>query len=262
MAATAVTSPADIHTAMLNSTPPTASDTSNYHSIPILQNEIAGLHILSTSFTGTHICPPLPADESAVVRLFLFYRGSGSIENGGVRYDVDDMALLVTDTTTPLHITAVTSPLLSIQLHWQLTLADPPAALPSLPYYQPYSTARTYTEAIKSPRTTSRTLLPPGVVPRLAMGSVRSEGPDSVAPHVHAMLEQLFVGVRGCDCVVECDGVGVQLVEGEVLHIPLGSMHGVRVAEGKLMEYVWMDFFLNQADGDRWIATMHKDDPV
>ena len=270
MAATAINevkSPSDyIHTAMLESPiTSTSPPTTTYHTNPILHNEIQHLTIHATTFIGgPTVLQPL-AQQSDVVRLFFFYRGSVSIENAGKKYSVDDMALFIAHPVQPVTVTSTSSTLNAIELHWQLTPADTastPDLTTSLPYLQPYTTARTYKEAIKSPKTTSRTLLPPGLVPRLAIGSVQTTGPDAVAAHRHPMLEQLFMGVRGCECVVECDGLGVGLVEGEVLHIPLGSMHGVRVEEGKLLEYLWFDFFLNQADGDQWIATMHKDDPV
>jgi hypothetical protein len=44
-----------------------------------------------------------------------------------------------------------------------------------------------------------------------------------------------------------------------VLHIPLGSEHGVWVEQGKLMHYLWIDMFLTK-QGTQWIADMHKDD--
>ena len=264
MAATTARPPFDfIHTATLDNPATEAAlgtTSAPFTTHPILPNEIAHLDVFASTFhSAPHTVHPLP-DPSAVARLFLFYRGSGAVECGGQRYAVDDMALLVAHPTSPLLVTAVTAPLAAVELHWRLTGDE---ALPaSLPYFQAYATARTYKEAIKSPRTTSRTLLPAGLIPRLAMGSVQTEGPDAVAAHRHPMLEQLFVGVRGCDCVVECDGLGVGMLEGEVVHIPLGSEHGVRVEAGKLLEYIWMDFFLNQQDGDRWISTMHTDDPV
>ena len=267
MAAATVTSPSDyIHTAMLQSPAnvPPASSNSTYPCHRILANEIKGLDTFAATFTATHTIQPLPQPDA--IRLFFFYRGSGSVTadtDHNTQCTIDDMALFVPHPSHTLTITTTSPALLALELHWHLTSADGTAAAKlALPYMQPYSTARTYKEAIKSPRTTSRTLLPPGTIPRLAIGSVQTIGPDRVAAHSHPMLEQLFMGVRGCDCVVECDGVGVGLVEGEVLHIPLGSMHGVVVSEGRLLEYLWFDFFLNQEDGDRWIATMHTDDPV
>ena len=263
MAAAIVSSPSDyIHTAML------ATDTVNTSNPAILRkqvlhNEIHGLDIHATTLSDLLTVQPLP-QHADVVRLLFFYRGSGSVEHAGKQYNIDDMALFITHPAHPLTVTSITSTLHALELHWHLTPVEVatfnPAA--SLPYIQPYATARTYKEAIKSEKTTSRTLLPPGLIPRLAIGSVQTEGPDAVTAHQHPMLEQLFMGVRGCDCIVECDGIAAPLLEGEVLHIPLGSMHGVRVEAGKLLEYLWFDAFLNQEDGDRWIATMHKDDPV
>jgi quercetin dioxygenase-like cupin family protein len=99
----------------------------------------------------------------------------------------------------------------------------------------------TYGEAIKSAKTTSRTLLPKDVVPRMSIGTVETIGPDKVAPHAHPMLEQFFLGLEGNDIVVHADGAQTALGANTLLHIPLGSSHGAEVAEGKKLHYVWMD---------------------
>ena len=124
------------------------------------------------------------------------------------------------------------------------------------PYVRKFSECPTYGEAIKSAKTTSRTLLPKDVVPRMSIGTVETAGPDRVAPHAHPMLEQFFLGLEGNDIVVHADGGQTALGAYELLHIPLGSSHGAEVAEGKKLHYVWMDFFRDR-EGLRWLET-HK----
>ncbi len=63
-------------------------------------------------------------------------------------------------------------------------------------YLKVFDECTPYGEAIKSARTVSRTLLPGGIVPRMAIGSVEAAGPDRVAPHRHPMLEQYFLTRR------------------------------------------------------------------
>ena len=47
--------------------------------------------------------------------------------------------------------------------------------------------------------------------------------------------------------------------ERQLLHIPLGSNHGVEVHEGKTLRYIWIDLFKHQK-GMEWIAQEHVHD--
>ncbi|MFK7813404.1 MAG: hypothetical protein AB8B59_13005, partial [Maribacter sp.] len=51
-------------------------------------------------------------------------------------------------------------------------------------------------------------------------------------------------------------GASAELKAYSLLHIPLGSSHGVTVEENKKMNYMWMDFFLTR-EGQEWLKT-HK----
>ena len=129
------------------------------------------------------------------------------------------------------------------------------------PYVRKFSECPTYGEAIKSAKTTSRTLLPKDIVPRMSIGTVETAGPDRVAPHAHPMLEQFFLGLDGNDIVVHADGGQTALGANELVHIPLGSSHGAEVAEGKKLHYVWMDFFRDR-EGLRWLETHKPNEPA
>jgi quercetin dioxygenase-like cupin family protein/mannose-6-phosphate isomerase-like protein (cupin superfamily) len=124
------------------------------------------------------------------------------------------------------------------------------------PWIKKFSDCKPYGEAIKSAKTVSRTLLPENIVPRMAIGTVETTGPDRVGIHRHAMLEQLFLGLKGNDITVLADASRANLKEFSILHIPLGSNHGAEVADGKKLYYVWMDFFATKA-GQEWLK-MHK----
>jgi mannose-6-phosphate isomerase-like protein (cupin superfamily) len=129
------------------------------------------------------------------------------------------------------------------------------------PYVRKFSECPTYGEAIKSAKTTSRTLLPKDVVPRMSIGTVETAGPARVAPHAHPMLEQFFLGLDGNDIVVHADGGQTPLGANELVHIPLGSSHGAEVAEGRKLHYVWMDFFRDR-EGLRWLETHKPNEPA
>lgn len=124
------------------------------------------------------------------------------------------------------------------------------------PHVKNFRECVAYSEAIKSPKTVSRTLLPENYVPRMAMGTVETTGPDTVGAHRHPMLEQLFLGLRGNDITVTAGDASANLTSFAILHIPLGSNHGAQVNAGKKLHYVWMDFFMAK-EGQEWLK-MHK----
>ncbi|MBF4985871.1 cupin domain-containing protein, partial [Nonlabens mediterrranea] len=121
-------------------------------------------------------------------------------------------------------------------------------------YYAKFTDCKSYTEPIKSPNTVSRTILPNQYIPRIAMGTVQTTGPDRVGAHEHPMLEQLFLGLSDNNCTVYADDAQVDFPEYSVLHIPLGSSHSVSVEKDEVMYYVWMDFFRDKK-GEEWLKT-------
>jgi quercetin dioxygenase-like cupin family protein len=126
------------------------------------------------------------------------------------------------------------------------------AHAPRAVYLKTFAECAPYAEAIKSAKTVSRTLLPRDIVPRMAIGTVETTGPDKVAPHRHPMLEQYFLGLESNDITVVADGIRVPLKAHELFHIPLGSNHGAEVESGRKLHYVWMDFFQNR-EGLEWL---------
>ena len=126
-------------------------------------------------------------------------------------------------------------------------------------YFAKFTDCQSYTEAIKSPNTVSRTILSNEYIPRVAMGTVQTKGPDKVAAHEHPMLEQLFLGLSKNNCIVYADEDKVDFPQYSVVHVPLGSRHSISVEKDQIMYYVWMDFFLDKK-GEDWLQT-HKVDP-
>lgn len=126
-------------------------------------------------------------------------------------------------------------------------------------YCKPIIECPIYTEDIKSSKTVSRMILAEEMVPRFCMGSVETEGPDEVAEHDHPMLEQLFLGLKDCNCICIADGEEFLLTENTLVHIPLGSHHSVKVREGDKLAYIWLDFFLS-LEGQKYMSEQHKMD--
>ena len=208
-----------------------------------------------------------PPTSPSVIRILFFASGEGVVTTANKEFKLNESAVLALPPGAHVAATpAAGSTLTILEFLWHLR-ADEAAALAcsetaatSLPHWQPYESARTYREAIKSEKTTSRTLVPVNVVPRFSMGSVETTGPDAVGAHSHPMLEQLFFGLPGSEQIVTADDASCVLRGLELLHIPLGSNHGVRVNEGKKLHYLWLDFFFDQS-GTSWITTMHVDNP-
>lgn len=119
------------------------------------------------------------------------------------------------------------------------------------PYVQEYAASVQYRDKNKSDKTISREMVRQRIVPGFCMGSVESYGRDKVAQHPHPMLDQFFFSFPENDADVLIDDFRVPMKGDTLLHIPLGSNHGVEVAEGRHMHYIWIDFFLGQAGLDR-----------
>lgn len=195
-------------------------------------------------------------------RVYIFFAGSGSIEDGDTTFDISEIAFFAPRHNTPFAMHAADSPLQFLELVVELSpedRAELDANAGTFPIFLPYSRCKTYRERIKSEKTTSRTLLAEYTFPRLCIGSVETTGDDRVAPHRHPMLEQFFFGLKDNDCVVTADDAELAFKEGVLLHIPLGSEHGVSVASPKKLHYIWIDLF-REREGMEWITQEHIPD--
>ena len=126
-------------------------------------------------------------------------------------------------------------------------------------FIKPLSECPTYSENIKSDKAINRMIIPEGSVPRFCMGSVETDGPDSVDSHEHPMLDQLFLGLKNCNCTCYANKEQVFLMENLILHVPLGSMHSISVTDGDKLFYIWLDFFLT-IEGQKYMADQHQMD--
>jgi len=191
--------------------------------------------------------------EEKKLRILLFISGEGSIVEGDLRIQINEPGLFVSDVLREFALEGGQRNLLYLEILMSLSeqdLADLNRVADSLPYHKANSECRQYHESIKSKHTISRMILPENIVPRLCIGSVRTTGPDEVATHTHPMLEQLFLGLRGNDVTVFADHEEARFIENDLLHIPLGSSHGVKVEHGKVLHYLWVDLFTHRSEMD------------
>jgi hypothetical protein len=236
----------------------------NLYCKSILDNEIKGIQVEHLALTG----------ESAIIdnanegyqTIYLFVKGKGTVRAANKSYEIVPETILLPNVVKAITIkTAVKDTLHFVKISSKLTAQDLielkqfPAINTQNVYYAKFTDCKAYTEPIKSPNTISRTILPNKIIPRIAMGTVQTKGPDKVGAHAHPMLEQLFLGLSKNNCVVYADDAKVAFPEYSMLHIPLGSSHSVSVDKDDVLYYVWMDFFLD-SKGEEWLKTHNVKD--
>jgi hypothetical protein len=185
------------------------------------------------------------------------FSGAGTVESSSARHSFSDLAAFVSRANVPVVLSATSRWLEYLEIRLERAEAEWEAIRDRSDFFVLYSECPTYGEAIKSASTTSRTIIPPDIVPRFCMGSVETRGPDEVGAHTHPILEQLFWGLPGNDCVVTADEEAAAFEERMLLHVPRGSRHGVSVHEGKRLHYLWMDFF-RAAEDVAYIHQQHR----
>jgi len=230
-----------------------------HYSKSIFDRQIKGIHIEHVVISPDNTF--MDYAQAGIKSLYLFFKGRGSIIIADNTYDAIPESILLpnnlnqftihTNKNDSLHYLKISSQLSTEDL---MDIKEFPKANTQQLYYTTFDNCQSYTEPIKSPNTISRTILPNKYIPRIAMGTVKTKGPDKVGKHKHPMLEQLFLGLSENNCTVYADGATQTLTEYSLLHIPLGSTHSVEVAEGQTLYYVWMDFFLNK-EGEQWLET-------
>jgi hypothetical protein len=227
----------------------------------ILPKSIPGVTTKSVSLVGPTTWTQNQAGDENYILLFL--DGQGTLLANQQTYEIDGETIARAPMGWKLQVLVNAGKVLNfLSIRKEITAEDKTeiAKYPAnnaAPWVKRYSECIPYNEAIKSAKTISRTLLPKNYVPRVALGTVQTTGPDKVGLHEHPMLEQLFLGLRGNDIIVHANEANAALGEFHLMVIPHASMHGASVVEGKNLHYVWMDFF-NDTAGQAWLDN-HKD---
>lgn len=230
-----------------------------HYSRTILENEINGIHVEHVAITDKSAINDYPIVDYKTI--YLFVKGNGNATAQNNTYEIVPETILLPNAAEQISIkTAKNDTLHYLKISSKLTeqdlldLEEFPSENTQQVYYAKFTDCESYTEPIKSPNTTSRTILPNKIIPRIAMGTVQTKGPDAVGAHKHPMLEQLFLGLTKNKAVVYADDAKIDFPQYSVLHIPLGSSHSVTVNENDVLYYVWMDFFLDKK-GEEWLKT-------
>ena len=126
-----------------------------------------------------------------------------------------------------------------------------------LPILLEYDNLHKYTEDCKSEKTISRMIFNDGDIPRLTLGSVEVEGPDSVLAHCHPEVDQFFFSLPENNAFINVDGDDNKFSGCSIVHIPLGSTHSVRVCNGSKLHYLWCDYLIDEKSSE-YIRSAHK----
>lgn len=227
----------------------------------LLVNEIAETEIEHVALTG-------PISETVAVsnehvNMYIFMKGKGTLKADTNKYALVPESIAIPSVYDSIVFDVPEGEVLHYILFKRLISESDKIDFASYPeenrydvFFTEFAACEAYTEKIKSPNTTSRIVLPQDIMPRLALGTVEAPGPDAVGAHEHPMLDQLFLGLAGNDITVHADDNSKAFGEFELLHIPIGSSHGVTVEANKKMYYMWMDFFMTK-EGQEWLKT-HK----
>lgn len=182
------------------------------------------------------------------VKILLFTNGSGLIEGGGKSFLINEMSVFIPGFNVNYTIQSKEKNLECLEIHLELKKEEMDEIRKNKnfdPFFLEYSKCKMYKEAIKSDKTINRMLIDEKHIPRFCMGSVETTGKDMVERHEHTMLDQFFFGLPGNSCIVSANEAEIEFGENTLLHIPLASMHGIKVEEGKYLHYIWMDFFIS-----------------
>lgn len=239
------------------------NENTQHYSKSILENEIKGIHVEHIVISGTK--PRQEISKHGFKTIYLFVKGTGDVVADNTSYDIAAESIFLPNAAGHVSIKPANDGTLhylkiscELSAQDQKNIKDLPTENIQSVYYAKFSDCQSYSEPIKSPNTVSRTILSNEYIPRVAMGTVQTNGPDKVAAHKHPMLEQLFLGLSGNQCIVYADDDKVDFPPFSLLHIPLGSSHSVSVDKDKIMYYVWMDFFLDKS-GEQWLKTHNVD---
>lgn len=192
--------------------------------------------------------------------ILVLIKGDADFETDAKKYNYNERVTFVPSCEKDCVVSANTD-LAILEICWDVAPEDKNLLeeyKTQFPVIEPYLASIQYVDPNKSEKTISRMMIPHRIIPRFAIGSVESYGYDYVKPHSHPMLDQFFFSFPENDMDVLIDGEHIPMLGNEIIHIPLGSDHGVEVVEGKHMHYMWIDFLPDNELGLKRLDDRHK----
>ena len=222
----------------------------------MLPGEIHGASVFYHRLTGGQRAQFAGTDRYCAI--FFLLEGSAGFEADGKSWRYDERAVFADDPKRDVAVTAV-SDCAFLEIRWNMSAADLRElsnSAASLPFTQKYLDAIQYREQFKSAKTISRAIIPQRIFPRFAMGSVETHDADQVGSHAHPLLDQFFFSFPENQMTVLIDDVRLPYGGNTLLHIPLGSSHGIDVADGETAHYIWIDFIFDE-EGVAFLDQVH-----
>ncbi len=207
----------------------------------MLPGEIPGALVLCHHLPQGHILSF--EGQREFIRIFFLCEGSLSFSAESKTFRYAEKAIFVAKPESGIQISAAEDSVL-LEIRWELNeqdLADLDASPTQFPISEAYRDALQYRDFFKSETTISRALLKQSVIPRFAMGSVEAKGDDLVGMHAHPLLDQFFFSFPENDMNLLIDCRICPMKGDTLLHIPLGSNHGVIALGAQRMHYLWID---------------------
>ena len=200
--------------------------------------------------------------QTEFIRIFFLCSGSMRFEAEGQRFEYDRQAFFAAKPQSEIHITAAADSSL-LEIRWALYVEDMQeleSSTVSFPISGAYEDAMQYRDFFKSETTISRAIFPQTVIPRFAMGSVEMRGDDLVGQHAHPLLDQFFFSFPENDMDLLIDCRICPMKGNTLLHIPLGSNHGVITRGSQRAHYLWIDCTppAQKAEAVAYLDEVHK----
>lgn len=192
--------------------------------------------------------------------VLILIEGEATFSTDGKDYFFDGRTSFVSDPEKDLVVTAKNDVQL-LEVQWDIMPGDEEDIAQyntTFPVVVPYQESIQYIDPNKSEKSISRMMIPHEIIPRFTMGSVESYGYDLVRPHAHPMLDQFFFSFPENDMEVIIDDEKFNMKGNIILHIPLGSNHGVEVTGDRHMHYMWIDFMPDKEAGLKRLNWSHR----
>lgn len=207
----------------------------------LLPGEIPGAAVIHHTLpAGERLTLP---GQQEFIRILFLCEGAARFAAAGKTARYAEKAMFTAKPESEVQIEAETDAVL-LEIRWAMNesdLADLAASKEEFPLTEAYADCTQYRDFFKSETTISRAILKQGVIPRFAMGSVEARGDDLVGQHAHPLLDQFFFSFpeNDMDLLIDCR---ICPMKGDtLLHIPLGSNHGVIARGSQRMHYLWID---------------------
>lgn len=224
----------------------------------MLPGEIPGatvyLHVLPAGDTLAFEADP------TFIRILFLCQGEADFALGGQMWRYGEKAVFVPLPSQATQVTALNAAHV-LEIRWALIEADRVELAQNaaqFPFTHPYAEAMQYRDPFKSEKTISRAIVPHRTLPRFAMGSVETYADDLIGQHEHPLLDQFFYSFPENRMTLLIDDLRYPMGPDALLHIPLGSNHGVSVTGEEVAHYIWIDFIPDPVKGNAYLDEVHK----